>query len=119
MTPPLVAALAALLAVGATGAQAQTHAPAHAPMHAHAPTSVADVRTRSLAATCTQCHGTDGKALPGETMVRLAGLPREHIATQMRAFRDGQRPATVMHQIAKGYTDAQIDAMAAYFAAVK
>ena len=43
-------------------------------------------------------------------MIPLAGLPREHIATQMRAFRDGKRPATVMHQIAKGYTDAQIDA---------
>ena len=37
----------------------------------------------------------------------------------MRAFRDGKRPATVMHQIAKGYTDAQIDAMAAWFAAQK
>ena len=37
----------------------------------------------------------------------------------MRAFRDGQRPATVMHQIAKGYTDPQIDAIAAWFAAQK
>ena len=46
-------------------------------------------------------------------LIPLAGLPRDHIATQMRAFRDGQRPATVMHQIAKGYSDAQIDAIAA------
>ena len=45
------------------------------------------------------------------------GLPRDHIATQMRAFRDGKRPATVMHQIAKGYTDEQVKLMAAYFAA--
>jgi sulfide dehydrogenase cytochrome subunit len=37
----------------------------------------------------------------------------------MRAFRDGQRPATVMHQIAKGYTDAQIDVLAAWFSALK
>jgi cytochrome c553 len=35
----------------------------------------------------------------------------------MRAFRDGKRPATVMHQIAKGYSDAQIEAMASWFAA--
>jgi cytochrome c553 len=35
----------------------------------------------------------------------------------MRAFRDGKRPATVMHQIAKGYTDTQIDAIAAWYAA--
>ena len=35
----------------------------------------------------------------------------------MQAFKRGKRPATVMHQIAKGYSDAQIDALAAYFAA--
>jgi cytochrome c553 len=33
----------------------------------------------------------------------------------MRAFRDGARPATVMHQIARGYSDQQIDLMADYF----
>ena len=73
---------------------------------------------RNLAAACAICHGTDGKAVTKD-VIPLAGLPREHIATQMRAFRDGQRPATVMHQIAKGYTDAQIDAMAAWFATQK
>jgi len=74
---------------------------------------------RNLAAGCAICHGTQGKPAPGAPVIPLAGLPREHIASQMRAFRDGQRPATVMHQIAKGYTDAQIDAMAAWFAAQK
>lgn len=73
---------------------------------------------RNLAAACAICHGTDGKAVTKD-VIPLAGLPREHIATQMRAFRDGQRPATVMHQIAKGYTDAQIDAMAAWFSTQK
>jgi cytochrome c553 len=73
---------------------------------------------RNLAAGCAICHGTEGRAVTKD-VIPLAGLPREHIATQMRAFRDGQRPATVMHQIAKGYTDAQIDAMAAWFAAQK
>ncbi len=73
---------------------------------------------RNLAAGCAICHGTDGRAVTKD-VVPLAGLPREHIASQMRAFRDGQRPATVMHQIAKGYSDAQIDAMAAWFAAQK
>src|ERR671919_1586592 len=74
---------------------------------------------RNLAAGCAICHGTEGKVAPGAPVIPLAGLPRDHIATQMRAFRDGQRPATVMHQIAKGYSDAQIDAMAAWFAAQK
>jgi cytochrome c553 len=74
---------------------------------------------RNLAAGCAICHGTLGKPAPGAPLIPLAGLPQDHIATQMRAFRDGKRPATVMHQIAKGYTDAQIDAMAAWFAAQK
>jgi cytochrome subunit of sulfide dehydrogenase len=74
---------------------------------------------RNLAAGCAICHGTGGKPAPGAPLIPLAGLPPDHIATQMRAFRDGKRPATVMHQIAKGYTDAEIDAIAAWFAGQK
>jgi cytochrome c553 len=73
---------------------------------------------QKLAAPCAICHGTDGRSVTKD-VVPLAGLPREHIASQMRAFRDGQRPATVMHQIAKGYTDAQIDTLAAWFSSQK
>jgi cytochrome c553 len=73
---------------------------------------------RNLAAGCAICHGTGGKAVT-QNVIPLAGLPRDHIASQMRAFRDGARPATVMHQIAKGYTDPQIDAMATWFASQK
>ena len=74
---------------------------------------------RNLAAACAICHGTLGKPAPGAPLIPLAGLPRDHIATQMRAFRDGQRPATVMHQIAKGYSDVQIEALATWFAEQK
>ena len=99
------ASLALLLALGAgAAAQAQT---------------AAELNARALAASCGGCHGTDGRAVPGEAMVSLAGLAPGHIATQMKAFRDGTRPATVMHQIAKGYTPEQIDAIAAYFASRK
>src|SRR2546429_2740203 len=35
--------------------------------------------------------------------------PKEFLVSQMKAFQEGKRPATVMHQIAKGYTDAQIE----------
>jgi sulfide dehydrogenase cytochrome subunit len=70
---------------------------------------------RSLAGTCASCHGTDGRSVTKE-VVALAGLPREYIVTQMKAFRDGSRAATVMHQIAKGYSDPQIELMADYFA---
>jgi sulfide dehydrogenase cytochrome subunit len=75
-------------------------------------------RAQQLASACAICHGTDGRG-DSKVLPPLAGMPREHIASQMRAFRDGQRPATVMHQIAKGYTDEQIDTLAAWFAAQK
>lgn len=82
-----------------------------------APTpDTAPLPVRSLAASCGACHGTDGHAVDGQSMVALAGLPREVLAAQLRAFRDGTRDATVMHQIARGYNDAQIDTLAAYFA---
>jgi len=84
---------------------------------AHAQATPA-ARARSLAATCAACHGTEGRPVEGQPMPALAGLPRERIATELRAFRDGSRPATVMQQLAKGYSDAQIDALAAYFAAL-
>jgi cytochrome c553 len=71
-----------------------------------------------LAAPCAICHGTDGRPATKE-LVPLAGLPRDYIVSQMRALRDGQRQATVMHQIAKGYTDAQIDTLAAWFSTQK
>jgi cytochrome c553 len=74
---------------------------------------------KSLAATCANCHGTNGKAVSDSPVVGLAGLPADYIASQMKAFKSGARPATVMHQLAKGFSDAQIDQMAAYFAAQK
>ena len=77
-----------------------------------------DASVRSMAATCANCHGTDGRA-QGGTVPGLAGRDSGLIASMMREFRDGKRPATVMHQLAKGYTDQQIDTLAAYFAAVK
>ena len=77
------------------------------------------LRTRALAATCAQCHGTDGRAVEGEAMVRLAGQPKDALMTQLLAFRTGQRPATIMHQITRGYSQAQLDEVATYFAGLK
>ena len=80
--------------------------------------SAQDSAGRNLASGCAICHGTDGRATTKDA-IALAGVPKEHIATQLRAFRDGKRAATVMHQIAKGYSDAQIDQLASWFAAQK
>ena len=79
----------------------------------------AALRVKSLAATCANCHGTLGRAVDGAAVPGLAGLPASYIVEQMKAFKAGTRPATVMHQLAKGYNDAQIDQIAAYFAAQK
>jgi cytochrome c553 len=47
---------------------------------------------------------------------RLAGRNAAETVRQMQAFRRGELPATVMHQIAHGFTDAEIQAIAAWFA---
>ena len=70
---------------------------------------------RSLAATCANCHGTDGRAQG--VMVPLAGYPSDRLIATFNDFRSGKRPATIMHQISKGYTDAQVRLIAGYFAA--
>jgi len=72
---------------------------------------------RNLAQTCTNCHGTNGVSVGG--MPSIAGQDRDYLARQMRDFRDGKRPATVMHQLAKGFTDPEIDALATWFATQK
>jgi cytochrome subunit of sulfide dehydrogenase len=72
---------------------------------------------RNLAAACANCHGTNGVSQQG--MPNLAGREQAYLVRQMQDFKAGTRPATVMHQLAKGYTDDQIDALAAYFSAQK
>jgi len=71
-----------------------------------------------LYATCAACHGTGG-AGRGEALPVLAGQSKEALVASMRAFKAGQRPATIMHQIAKGYTDEQIEEIAAYLSRKK
>jgi sulfide dehydrogenase cytochrome subunit len=74
---------------------------------------------RSLAATCANCHGTNGRSAEGSAVAGLAGMPRDTMLQQLKAFRDGSRPATVMHQITKGFTQPQLEQIAGYFAAQK
>ncbi len=81
---------------------------------AASPPAAQEVQTRILVATCTGCHGTNGRsngAIPG-----IAGLNKEYIIRAMREFRAEKRASTVMHQQTKAYSDAQIDRIAAFFA---
>ena len=78
---------------------------------AAAPALAADAAI--LASTCTGCH--TGSARITTAIPRIASLPEVVLAEAMRAFRAGQRPATVMDRIAKGFTDDEIKQLAAYF----
>jgi sulfide dehydrogenase cytochrome subunit len=76
------------------------------------------LHVRSWAASCAACHGTDGRAQPG--IASLAGTPKEVTTKKMLDYKAGRVPgATIMHQLAKGYSDEQIVAIAGYFAAQK
>jgi len=72
---------------------------------------------RNLAATCANCHGTDGQAR-GEA-ASLAGIPEQRLLSTLTLYRNGTLPATIMHQISKGYTEEQLKLIAGYFAAQK
>ena len=73
---------------------------------------------RNLAANCFTCHGTNGNSAGG-IPPGLAGRDRAELFQTMKDFQSGNRPATIMHQHAKGYTDAQLRLIAAYFAEQK
>lgn len=95
MRPALLALLFVIASAGSAG-----------PAHAQTPDA------RALAAGCASCHQPD-QAIPRP----LAGQARDALVAKLRAFRDGTASGTVMPQLAKGYTPAQLEAVAAYFAA--
>jgi len=66
---------------------------------------------------CLGCHGPNGGGIA--SMAVLAGRDRAELAGLMRAFRANERPGTIMGRISRGYTDAEIDAVAAHFAAMR
>ena len=93
----VVAAAIALLAVAAAG--------------------VASAEPPAGAVSCSGCHPASAKVT--SPVPRLAGQDRAVIVRAMQDFRSGQRAGTVMDRIAKGFTDDEIQALAAWFAAQK
>lgn len=72
---------------------------------------------RNLAAPCAICHGTDGRSVGGTEP--LAGMSRTDMVRKLGEYKSGAKPATVMHQISKGYSDREIALLAEYFASQK
>jgi sulfide dehydrogenase cytochrome subunit len=72
---------------------------------------------RNLAATCANCHGTNGVSQGG--VESLAGAGKDDMIRKLKEYKAGTKPGTIMPQLAKGYTDAQIDLVAGWFASQK
>jgi cytochrome c553 len=67
------------------------------------------------ASSCSGCHSPAASA--GATVPPISGRPAAETARLMREFKSGARPATVMGRIAKGFDDAEIDAIAQWLGA--
>jgi len=77
----------------------------------------ADTHTKTISSTCMSCHGPGGKSLGA--IPSIAGLDKDYFVKSMKDFKSGERPGTIMKRHAAGYTDAEFEAMAAYFAGLK
>ena len=67
-----------------------------------------------LANACAACHGTNGSS-QGPATPSIAGISHDYFIDSMTAFKEDERPATVMNRIAKGYNEEQIKLMAIFF----
>lgn len=80
--------------------------------------AAAEPTTQTLVDSCAICHGTDGRA-PRGGLDGLAGESAGEIAGEFKEMRTDPHEGRLMSIIAKGYTDAQVKAMADYFARVR
>ena len=76
-----------------------------------------DKHARNMAASCAACHGTNGNSVGGAPI--LAGADKTYFISQMKNFKSGARPATIMNKHAKGYSDEEYAQLADFFAAQK
>ena len=114
---PLLLAMVASISFEAI-AQAAPPPPAAAAPISFAAANITPLGVRALAANCAACHGTNGNSAGG-VVPGLAGTNKDYFIAQMKAFKEGKREATLMHQISKGYSDAEVAALADFFAAQK
>lgn len=81
---------------------------------ASVPAAAEDLRTPLIAQSCAGCHGQQGA---GEGRVpRISGYDRNDFLLVWERFRSGEEAGTIMGRIARGYDEAEIAALADYFA---
>ena len=103
-----------VLSLGSAVAFAQQAAP---PAPSFAAPNLSPKGVQSMASACAMCHGTNGKTVANSPVAALAGRSRDEIVQAMAQFKAGSKPATIMHQVARGYSDAEVAALADYFSA--
>lgn len=74
-------------------------------------------RATALARNCTTCHGPEAQG--SLSIPKIRGLDKQDIVESMKGFRSGEERQTIMGRIAKGYSDADIELLAAYFFSMK
>lgn len=81
------------------------------------PANAQEINAEALADACTSCHGIDGHstgAIPS-----LAGVDKATLLSALMGFKSDKSDATIMNRIVRGYTDAELEALADYFSQVK
>ncbi len=78
------------------------------------PTLAATPSGQMLGESCVGCHGVDGSS-GGPAIPSIAGIDKEYFIESMEEYQKGERPATIMDRLAKGYTQEEIAAMADFF----
>jgi cytochrome c553 len=65
---------------------------------------------------CMGCHSPRGLGNEPAGYPRLSGQYSEYIASQLRAYRDGERVHEIMNKVAKNMTNAEIDSVSNFIA---
>ena len=117
MEVPLFSARAGLIALCACLAAVSAH-PAAAADPTPSGEALATVGNGNGSAPCLSCHGPDGGGNAAAGFPRIAGQDAAYIARQVRLVRDGKRPAPAMAPLVSTMTDAEIDTVAGYYAAM-
>lgn len=110
--PTLLLSAMCLAALPAAGADAPAPATTPAPAAAESSAPPSPAAVVNMISNCYSCHGTDGRS-PG-SIPSLTGKNAQQALLQLKEFKSGQLAATVMTRHAKGYTDAELEALANY-----
>jgi sulfide dehydrogenase cytochrome subunit len=113
--------LTLLLGASLFGCATEPTAPPAAPAPAAAPAAAVvapaappptPAAVKNMVSNCFSCHGTDGRS--AGSIPSLTGINAQQALVVLKGFKSGELPATVMTRHAKGYTDAELEAIANY-----